>query len=72
MMFYNDLSAYTPENILDYSPKTAHSGPELAPKSIHAENLAREVVLDKINLITSERPAWATAAEPAHSLRMKF
>ena len=72
MMFYNDLSTYTSDNILRNSPNTAHSGPELAPKTIHAENLAREVVLDKINLITSDRPSWTTAGEPAHSLRMKF
>ena len=75
MFFYNDFSHYEAENILHTASKPAHSGPELCsemPKSVHADRLAREVVLDKITLLATERPVWSSAGEPARSLRMKF
>jgi hypothetical protein len=75
MFFYNDFSHYKADNILAETSKPAHSGPELCtqmPKSILADKLASEVVLDKIILLATERPAWASAGEPARSLRMKF
>ena len=61
MMFYNDLSAYTAENILQDTPRTAHSGPEVMPDTIHADRLAREIVLDKISLDIYERPSPITS-----------
>ena len=63
MLFYNDLSIYSPDTILTATPKTSHSGPELAPKSVFADKLALEVVLDKITLAASERPAWTTGED---------
>jgi len=74
MFLYNDFSHYQAENILHKTSQPAHSGPELCkqmPKSIHADRLAREVVLDKVSLSETVRPAWTSAGED-HTLRMKL
>jgi hypothetical protein len=74
MFYYNDFSHYRAENILHESSNPSHSGPELCtqmPKSIHADRLAREVVLDKISLSETVRPASSSAGTD-RSLRMKF
>jgi hypothetical protein len=63
MIYCNDFSHYTAENILHAAPKPAHSGPELCqsmPKSKFADKLAREIVLDKISLVSLERPLCAS------------
>ena len=60
MFFYNDFSHYQADNILHKSSNPSHSGPELCtemPRSIHADRLAREVVLDKISLDIYEQPS---------------
>jgi len=74
MFFYNDFSHYRAENILQESSNPSHSGPELCaemPKSIHADRLAREVVLDKVSIAETVRPTFAST-RPDHTLRMKF
>jgi hypothetical protein len=61
MEFCNDFSHYMAENILHSPASPAHSGPELCyimPKSVHADTLAREIILDKVSLITLEHPSW--------------
>ena len=72
MMFYNDLSAYTSENILTASPKTSHSGPEVMPNTIHADRLAREVVLDKISLDIYERPSEIATSSTRNYLKINL
>jgi len=74
MFFYNDFSHYRAENILHESSNPSHSGPELCsemPKSILADRLAREVVLDKVSIAETVRPTWSSTGVD-RSLRMKF
>ncbi len=75
MMNYNDLSQYKAGNILHSASKPAHSGPELCqtmPRSKFAEKLAREVVLDKITLVSLERPLFASGGGVIKGLKLHF
>ena|SRR5438874_12635527 len=69
MSYYSDLSLYLSENILQAPSHTAHSGPELMPRSFQADTLAREVVLDKISLVSSERPAFTASGSQMQGLK---
>jgi hypothetical protein len=65
MIYRNGFSHYQAENILHSPSKPAHSGPEVCnefPKSIQADNLAREVVLDRVSLVIHERPAFTSGS----------
>ena len=73
MIYCNDFSHYRAENILNAASKPAHSGPELCnsmPKSKFADKLAREVVLDKITLVSLERPLFAGGGGVVKGLKL--
>ena len=73
MQYCNDFSHYTAENILHVAPKPAHSGPELChsmPKSKHADKLAREVVLNKVSLVSLERPSFTSGGGSVKGLKL--
>ncbi len=72
MFYYNDFSHYEAENILHKTSTPAHSGPELMPDTIHADRLAREVVLDKISLLATERPTWTTVSSSERTFKMIY
>ena len=65
MTYYDGFSHYQTENILHSPSKPAHSGPEICnefPKSVQAETLAREVVLDRITLEALDHPLLAAGS----------
>ncbi len=65
MTYRDDFSLYQSDNILNSPSRPAHSGPEVCdefPKSVLAEKLAREVVLDRISLQALERPLIAAGS----------
>ncbi len=73
MIYCNDFSHYRAENILNSASKPAHSGPELCnsmPKSKFADKLAREVVLDKITLVSLERPLFSGGGGAVKGLKL--
>jgi hypothetical protein len=73
MLYGNDFSHYTAENILQSPSSTSHSGPELCyeiPESVHADRLAREVVLDRVTLVTIERPSWISGGGSVKGLKL--
>ena len=75
MIYCNDFSHYTAENILNAPPSPSHSGPELCesmPKSKFADKLAREVVLDKISLVSLERPLFASGGGVVKGLKLNL
>ena len=72
MTYYNYFSHYQAENILQSPASPAHSGPEICnevPKSKQADRLAREVVLDRVMLVTEERPMVAAGSGFVKGLR---
>ena len=73
MLYCNDFSQYQAENILQTPSSPAHSGPELCyamPDSVLANNLAREVVLDKVLVVNIERTSWTSGGGSVKGLRL--
>ncbi|MEP7235625.1 MAG: hypothetical protein ABI778_10040 [Ignavibacteriota bacterium] len=75
MTYYNHFSHYQSENILDSPRRPAHSGPEICndvPRSRQADTLAREVVLDRVMLISEELPIMAAGSGSPKGLRFSL
>lgn len=73
MLFYHNLSHYKAENILQTPTSPAHSGPELCyamPRSILADKLASEVVLERLSVESFQRPAWTSGGGSYKGLKL--
>jgi len=73
MTYYDDLSHYQSENIMTSPTRLSHSGPELCndfPRSVQADELAREVVLGGVSIVTLERPAFTSGGGSVKGLKL--
>ena len=75
MEYCSDFSHYTADNILHSPSNTAHSGPELCyamPRSKQADVLASEVVLDRVSVVSVDRPNWTSAKGSSTGLQLNL
>ncbi|MDP4236668.1 MAG: hypothetical protein Q8919_09500, partial [Bacteroidota bacterium] len=64
---------YSTDNILSAPSSPAHSGPELYHElsdSIHAEKLAREIVLDRLSIVSNDRPSLSSSGGSIKGLKL--